>query len=442
MKCIRIICLICAILWTGAQANGADDIIIRTSIKPKTDIWVGQKVILYVDVLAKDGWAQIKKVRDLEVPGAIALYVQTQGTRNSETIEGAAYSGQRYEVLLFAQRGGEILVPVVPVDVEVKTFGAGGGSKVRRMNTPPLEFQARIPPGASKVGGLVATTRLSLEETWEPEPGALKVGDAIKRTVVIEAADVAGMAFAPLRHDEISGVGVYPSEPDVTDRVSRGELISGKRLETITYVFLEQGSVKLPSIKVLWWNGEQKSMMLAELPSLNLEIAANPAAAGTDSEVTAASSRSDWIAPAIVVTLGLLIFALVRTRFEVLGARLRRWHAARHSREIVYFRKVLWAARAGDHRATLAALMAWLDRRACRGDVGSLEGFLSTMGIPELTEQVRVLESHVCVTGADASSAWSPEVFCRQMRAVRRRLDHARRLNKRGHVLVLPPLNP
>ncbi len=193
---------------------------------------------------------------------------------------------------------------------------------------------------------------------------------------------------------------------------------------------------------MLWWNLEQKSMMLAELPSLNLEIAANPAAVGTDSEVTAASSKSGWIAPAIVVTLGLLVFAFVRTRFEVLRALIRRWHAARHSREIAYFRRVLRAARAGDHRATLAALMAWLDRRASHGDVGSLEAFMSTVGIPELTEQVRVLESHVCVTGAAASSPWSPEVFCRQIRAVRRRLDHARRLNKRGHVLVLPPLNP
>ena len=442
MKWFRLICVICTILWSGAQADGADDIILRASIKPKTDIWVGQKVILYVDVLAKDGWAQIKKVRDVEVPGAIAFHVQTQGTRTSETIEGAAYSGQRYEVLLFAQRAGAILVPAVPVDVEVKTFGAGGGSKIHRMNTPPLDFQARIPPGALTGGGLISTTRLSLEETWAPEPGALKVGDAIKRTVVIEAADVTGMAFAPLRHAEISGVGVYPSEPVVSERVSRGELISGKRVETVTYVFLEQGSVNLPSIKVAWWNLEQKSMMLAELPALDLKIAANPAAAGTDPEVTATSSTSDWIAPAIVATLGLLVFALVRTRFEVLRARFCRWHAAWHNREIAYFRKVLWAARAGDHRVTLAALMAWLDRRACRGDVGNLERFLATMGIPELTEQIRVLESHVCVTGAASSSAWSSEVFCRQIRAARRRLDHARRLNKRGHVLVLPPLNP
>ena len=442
MKCIRLICLIGAILWTGVQADGADDIILRTSIKPTTGMWVGQKVILYVDVLAKDGWAQIKKVRDVDVPGAIALSVETQGTRNSDTIEGAAYSGQRYEVLLFAQRGGAILVPAVAVDVEVKTFGAGGGSKIHRMKTPPLEFQARIPPGASKAGGLVSTTRLSLEQTWEPEPGTLKVGDAIKRTVVIEAADVTGMAFAPFRHDEIVGVGVYPSEPDVSERVNRGELISGKRVETVTYVFLEQGAVTLPAIKVAWWNLEQKRMMLAELPALDLKIAANPAAAGTDPDVTAASSRLAWVTPAIVATLVLLALALLRARFDVLKAGLRRWRAARHSREITYFRKVLWAARARDHRTTLAALMAWLDRRAPDNEVGSLETFLSTVGIPKLTEQVRALEAHVCVAGAAASSAWSPQRFCGRLRMARRVLDQETRRHTRVHASPVPALNP
>ncbi len=132
-------------------------------------------------MLAKDGWAKIKKVRDLEVPGAIALRGQTQGSRNAETIDGSAYSGQRYETLLFPQRSGLIAVPAVPVDVEVKVFGAGTGSKTRRMKTPPLEFQARPPGGSANVDGLVSTTKLSLEQTWDPEPGSLKVGDAIKR---------------------------------------------------------------------------------------------------------------------------------------------------------------------------------------------------------------------------------------------------------------------
>ncbi len=442
MKCIRIICVICGLLLSSAGADGADDIILRTSVSSEKDIWVGQKVVLYVDVLAKDGWGQIKKVRDVEIPGAIALRVQTQGSRNSETVEGSDYSGQRYEVLLFPQRGGSIIVPAIPVDVEVKTLGTGAGSEMRRMKTPPLEFQVRTQPGAARVDGLVSTTKLSLEQTWDPEPGSFKVGDAVKRTIVVQAADVAGMAFAPLGHDEISGVGVYPSEPEVSDRVERGELISGKRVETVTYVFVEQGSVSLPSINVAWWDLEQKSMMLAELPPLNLEIAANPAAAGTELEAASESPRAAWVTPTVAAALILLAVALMWSRFGVIKARLRERRVARNEREAAYFRRALEAACADEPATTLTALMAWLDRRAPPGKVGSLEAFLSAAGMPKLTEQVRALESRVCGIGTATTSVWSPEVFCRQVRRAKTSLDHETRRHKRVHASALPAFNP
>ena len=120
-------------------ALAAEPIILRTSVTPE-EAWLGQKVVLHVDVLARDGWAQLKKVGDAEVGGAYLLRLESQGTRLSETIEGDTYTGQRYERMLFAQRAGEITVPPLPVDVEVKTWGAGADSRIHRMSTPQIEF--------------------------------------------------------------------------------------------------------------------------------------------------------------------------------------------------------------------------------------------------------------------------------------------------------------
>lgn len=105
-------------LWVLSHAADTEPIIVRSAIEnANADVWVGQRVVLQVDVLARDGWAQIKSARDFEVPGAYVVRLQTQGTRLNETIAGVEYAGQRYELSLFAQKGGKITVPTIPIDV-------------------------------------------------------------------------------------------------------------------------------------------------------------------------------------------------------------------------------------------------------------------------------------------------------------------------------------
>ncbi len=107
----------------GLCADDAPDtssgILIRTEVRPKENIVVGQQVILQVDVLAPDGWAQIKGVRDFSVEGTQVVRYETQGTRLNETIQGQAFTGQRYELSLFPRRDGIVTVPSIPVEVEV-----------------------------------------------------------------------------------------------------------------------------------------------------------------------------------------------------------------------------------------------------------------------------------------------------------------------------------
>ena len=203
----------------------ADAVILHAAVTPE-EAWVGQKVVLHVDVLAKDGWAQLRKVADAEVDGAYMLRLESQGTRLGETIEGASYSGQRYEFMLFAQRDGKLTIPPAPVDVEVKTWGAGGGTRIERMSLPGVEFIARTPPGAAGLHGLVSTSSLKAKQNWNPETASAMVGDAIKRTITLRAEDVSGMAFAPMQYSEIEGVGIYPNEPAVDDNFAAESLLA------------------------------------------------------------------------------------------------------------------------------------------------------------------------------------------------------------------------
>ena len=250
MKYNATACLILFTVWSlfSDHVLAAEAILLRTAVTPE-EVWVGQKVLLHVDVLAKNGWAQLKKVGDAEVDGAYLLRLETQGTRLSETIEGDSYTGQRYEFMLFAQRDGKLTVPPVPVDVEVKTWGAGGGTRILRMWLPLVEFVTRTPPGAEGLSGLISTTDLTANQNWDPETESPMVGDALKRTISLRAKDVSGMAFAPMLHGKIENLGIYPGEPAVEDKFARGDL-TGTRVETVTYVFEHAGDFEIPDVDI------------------------------------------------------------------------------------------------------------------------------------------------------------------------------------------------
>ena len=72
--------------------------------------------------IAADGWAQLKKTGDVEIKGGYLLRLESQGTRLNETIKGVSYTGQRYEFLFYAQRGGKLSIPEIVVDLEIKSW--------------------------------------------------------------------------------------------------------------------------------------------------------------------------------------------------------------------------------------------------------------------------------------------------------------------------------
>ena len=272
--------LIASVLLPGslfAQANGQQPVVVRASVTPKDNIWVGQRVTLQVDVLGRSGWAQIKQVRDFELSGALVLRVETQGTRIQDTLDGESYSGQRYELLVFPKRAGTIQIPAVPVQVEIKSWGADAKSSFERVNTPALQFQANLPPGAQQESELISTTEFRARQQWEPETEQVKAGDSLKRVFIFEAADVPGSAFAPLAYDPVDGVTVYPTQPLVSDRTDRGTL-TGSRKESVTYVFQAPGKVKLPDVAVTWWDITNKELKRETLQGRTLAVTPNPAA--------------------------------------------------------------------------------------------------------------------------------------------------------------------
>ena len=157
MKCLRryllprlLLALGLGVALASALSAADEGVVLRASIEPKAGIWVGQQVRLLIDVLARDGWAQIRKFHPFEVSGASVLQVETQGTRLTDTLSGTTWTGQHYEWLVFPQRAGAITIPPLVVDVETKDLATQETTPVPGQKTQAVAFQAALPPGADQ----------------------------------------------------------------------------------------------------------------------------------------------------------------------------------------------------------------------------------------------------------------------------------------------------
>lgn len=385
MKKHSIACLMLFLAWSAIneQVVAADDIVLRSMLIPE-EAWVGQKVVLSVDVLAKDGWAQLRRVADIEVDGAYLLDLESQGTRLNETIDGDSYTGQRYSFMLFAQRAGRISIPPVPVDVEIKTWGVDGGSRIVRKIVPAVEFVARIPAGVKDAYALITTGNFTATQTWEPETGTAMVGDAIRRRIELYAEDVSGMAFPPSLHDDIDDVGIYPGEPTVEDKFNRGEL-AGTRIETVTYVFERAGQFEIPDIELLWWNIDTEELQQIVLPGLSLEVTG-----GMAEEVTTFVAEQPQDKPFLRLSLAAIILVVIAllASGDRIGVGWKGWRRARNETEAAYFRRIRRSAQLGDPAAVLRDTMCWLDRINESTKPARLDLFLRQYGDPGVAEAI------------------------------------------------------
>jgi hypothetical protein len=429
---VLLIALVAVCCAPGSRTLAAEDIVFRSTVSPESP-WVGQKVLLRVDVLANDGWAQLKKIHEIEVDGAYVLRLETQGTRLSEVIDGGSYTGQRYEFMIFAQREGRFTIPPVPVDVEVTRWGSGAGKQAQRMSLPAVEFTVQTPPGAQGIRGLISTTDLRATQTWDPEPDELTVGDAIERTITLHAADVSGMAFTPMRYNEIETLGIYPGEPTVDDKFNRGDL-SGTRVETVTYVFERPGQIEIPGITLSWWDVQSAKLQRIELPGISVEVIAG---AEAESEVAAAAPQQLSMQLIGSVLFAIVLLAALAFRF---GGRfldhLAAWQRARLEDEANYFKQVMRSVRSGEKKMVLRDTMRWLDRINGDSIPARLDQFLLQYG----DSQTQVAAANLVKALNKQTDQSNLTVFARGFAAARARWRKAGRVRQKADSL-LPSLN-
>ena len=422
---LRLACLLLVLLpWAPVLAN-ADDLVVRAGFSPG-EAWVGQRVVLQLEVLAADAWAQLDGMPRIEVPGAYVLPPQDQGVRLQETLDGRSHTGQRYEFFVYPQRAGTLALPAATIAVRVRQFGAEAGEETLSAALPASSFESRMPPGAEDIEGLISTTELRVEQRWEPAGGVAQVGDALRRSLRFAATGFSGMAFPPIEHAPLEGFGVYPAEPQVDDRFDRGSL-RGTRTESVTYVAERPGKFELPAIRFTWWDTGKEQLQQVELPGMSVAVSGTAAAGAPGGLDGLSRSWSWWWLPA---TAAVPVMVMVLSRLWRTAAK------ARAQSEQHQFRVLQAAIRRGHAAPAMRELMRWLDRINDASRPARLDRFLERYGDADTRALLRALQQELDGSGRIADGG----ALAKSLAQARERWLQQVAQNHTGP-LALPPLN-
>tara|TARA_R110002020_G_scaffold212759_2_gene419378 strand:+ start:4398 stop:5729 length:1332 start_codon:yes stop_codon:yes gene_type:complete len=414
-----VIALAGAVPFAVAQEKAGDAPILEMTFE-ETETVPGQPLTLRLTVYVPTYLPRPPVWPSLEAPNLLVRLPERSTGPVSKPIDGATWAGVSRRYLISPMVPGTFSLP--PQEVMV-TYADPETNQLAQaaLSTGAITFRGVVPEGAEGLEPFLAATSLSLDQEVEGEPGSMKPGDSVTRTVTARIAGTSSMFVPDLLPDAVvPGVAAYPAEPVTTDRDERGTL-SGARTERVTYVAEGGGSGEAPAVSLDWYNLESGRIETASVGGFPIAVDGPPAGLETP---------RDWRAIALAAGAALLAFGLLAVAAARLAPRIRRRLAARRADRLASEAHAFGMLRAvvarDDAPAVHGALDLWAERLdgadpRTRPDVSAA---LTAIGAARYGRH----------GVADEPAAW---------RALSQALDAARRdAHRRRPASALPPLNP
>ena len=420
--------------------------IVRVQITPSGTVELGTELELQVDVLVPTWFLAAPRFPEsIELPGATAELVRGSAENLSEAIADGTWAGLRRRYRIQPLNPGELRLPELAIPIRY----AGPEDRkaidltVRGRLRAPV--RVTVPAAAAGLDPFIAAHRLSLLERIERPQGALGVGDALRRTIVLET-DAANAGLPSAIWVQRPGLRLYLDPP--RSRETRSDAASRPLLRyerSATWVFEQPGSHELPAVRIAWWDLGTRALRQAELPALRLDVGlqhtapvfALPAVAAglapADHPLRVLLRRA---APVLAVALPCWLLWRWRDRVRRLLARVAARVQAARAAEWWLFRRAIHACRRDDGPGARSALQRWLDDCAAPAP-GLNDWLLARAPSPALATALAELDA--ALYGADAAPRWHGSTLARQLIRARRRLARQRP----PKAVTLPPmLNP
>jgi hypothetical protein len=213
---------------------------------------------------------------DLEMPDTV---IQMIGTPNQyeKLVDGVRYGVYEKQYALFPQRSGTLEIPDIMFRGEVTD---GSSNYVfRNLNTRTITSYAegytvvvREKPANYPVDALwLPASNISIRESWDNDFSNVRVGDALMRTIEIEANGLDGAALPPIELPAINTVNTYPEQPEINRSYVGGNIV-GERTQMNSMVVTEIGTIRVPGISLPWFDIDTEEIKYATIEDTAISV--------------------------------------------------------------------------------------------------------------------------------------------------------------------------
>ncbi|MDQ7057455.1 MAG: BatD family protein [Ghiorsea sp.] len=255
----------------------------------KTQVYVQAQVVLTIKLIRSVNLSQAE-LSEPDIQGAV---VERLGEdKNYE----AVVSGRRVIVserkyAIFPQHSGELTIPAIRFDGVISDsrsmFTQG---RAKRVRSKPMTLHVLPKPASWDKHQLwMPAQAVELEEIL-PD-GTLpeyKVGEPFTRTIELRAQGLTSAQLPSLLQGiDVTGFKLYPDQPELSQGKNSQGLV-GVRREKVAMIPTHAGTLRLPEIRVTWWNTETKKVQSAVIAAREIEVL--PTAQGSISQIPAIPS--------------------------------------------------------------------------------------------------------------------------------------------------------
>jgi hypothetical protein len=400
----------------------------RSALEDQGPFVADQQIYVTVDVFAPNFFTSPPQFPLFELPNALVTLPEERPQNLDETVDGVQYSGIRRRYVVVPQIPGEYHVPVIEIELGYSVDGAivHGAAE-----TAPLSFSVG---GDGATPAAFVASNVALSQAFDRPPNALRVGDAVVRTITVTAEDAQAIMIPPSNPGTAAGLAQHTKAAKTEDGIAVDRRTVSRRTETLVYTALAEGTFIIPAIEYPWFDLERHEAAVARLPATEVAVAPTSATVGIAPEaepqrpVPPFEQRRRvmlWIFTLLAaVAIAWIFWRLARAAYRHVATLRERVIFSRSNR----LRLLRNSIRHDDPAEVYSALQSWSRFEGYR----TLDRWM-TSACPDLAEDVRGLEL-LLYSGRGGS-------FDRQRMARLVTRDGAKPLRRLPRQ-ILPDLNP
>ncbi|HEY9135980.1 MAG TPA: BatD family protein [Pseudomonadales bacterium] len=257
--------------------QGHDDIFVETSVD-KNSAYIQEQILFTVKLFHQSQQISNWSLSEPDISNAHVLKFD-EDKQYYAMVKGIRYGILEKTYVIFPETSGSLILPTIRFSGMVSAgnsprsrFSFNQGQRVIR-DSNPIHLNIKPIPADFKGKYWLPATDVTLHESWSPDKMRLNAGEPITRTITINATAALGSHIPPINATFPASIKQYPDQADISEEIKNNGII-GKRIESTALIPLQKEELKLPPIRIPWWDTDEDKLKFATLPSRKLSIAA------------------------------------------------------------------------------------------------------------------------------------------------------------------------